>query len=480
MPDSDPPDDGLDAFMPDDEWKGAFRDEKKIHLISDNPNPRKRKPKPEPTATEQDVMRAFAERNAKTLRYNHDSKRWFIWTGHRWHEDRKQRVVEMMLAFCRELGDTATIQKIRFAKNVEEAARTQIEFATDNRDWDADPMVLGAMGSRIDLETGHLRPGLPDDMISKTVAVAPAERADCPRWLQFLDEALDHKVDNIAFFQRFCGYALTGSVKEEALLYIAGKPGTGKGTACKTILSLMRDYAMPVPVTMFTDAGWRAQEYYRAQLVGKRLIMAAEPEKGARWSDAFVNELTGGDPITGRHPTGQPFKIDPEFKLAIQGEQVPDLKSVATGLRRRLLILPFEVQPAVPDPNLKEALRAEQPGILRWMIDGCLDYQERGLDPPADVKNAVEAYFALQDRMARWIEDCCDLWPDARTKPSTLRASFNAWADRNGEDRMSFSEFATAIKLKFTQKTLHGTNYVHGLILRPEGVGNPNDPDREF
>ena len=484
MADPDPPDDDLDQFLPEDEWKGAFAeaDPKKIRLISDNPHPRRRKLKTQdaPT-TEQMVMRAFVERNEKQLRYNHDIKRWFIWSAHRWHEDRKQRVVEMVLAFCRELGDSATLQKIRFAKNVEEAARTQIEVATDNKDWDADPWMLGTPGGVIDLISGNLRPGLPEDMISKTVAVTPAERANCPRWVRFLDEALDHNPETIAYFQRFCGYSLTGVTREEALLYIAGKPGTGKGTACRTILALMRDYAMPVPVSMFTDAGWRAQEYYRAQLLGKRMIMAAEPEKGAKWSDAFVNEITGGDRITGRHPTGQPFAIDPEFKLVIQGEQVPELKSVATGLRRRLGILPFEVQPAEPDPNLKEILRSEYPGVLRWMIDGCRQWQARRLDPPAEVKNAVDAYFALQDRMARWIDDCCDRWPAARVKPSELRASFNAWADRNGEERMSFSEFHQALHREFKQTTVTGKPYVHGLMIKPQVAdADPDHPWREF
>jgi putative DNA primase/helicase len=315
-------------------------------------------------------------------------------------------------------------------------------------------------------------------MISKTVAVTPAETADCPRWIRFLDEALARNADNTAFFQRFCGYSLTGLTREEALLFIAGKPGTGKGTATKTVVSIMRDYAMPVPVAMFTDTGWRALEYYRAQFLGKRMIMAAEPEKGAKWSDAFVNEITGGDRITGRHPTGQPFQIDPEFKLVIQGEQVPELKSVATGLRRRLCILPFEVTPPEPDRNLKEALKAEWPSVLRWMIDGCLEWQRRGLDPPADVKNAVEDYFKLQDRMARWTEECCDRVPAHRTKPSALRASFNAWADRNGEERMSFLAFHQALQhLGFKQTTIHGTQYVHMLGLKADKLRD--EPDEQ-
>jgi putative DNA primase/helicase len=229
----------------------------------------------------------------------------------------------------------------------------------------------------------------------------------------------------------------------------------------------MRDYAAPVPSVMFTDTGWRALEYYRAQLLNTRLVLASEPEKGATWNDAFVNEMTGGDKITGRHPTGQPFHFEGTFKLVYQGEQVPDVKSIATGLRRRIKIVRFDSSPAEPDPNLKEALKAEWPGILRWMIDGCLEWQRTGLKPPEDVTNAVDDYFSMQDRMARWIDDCCERWPDARTKPSLLRASFNAWADRNGEERLSYSTFHQAVTLLFKQTKIVGNLYVHGLMLKP-------------
>lgn len=432
--------------------------------------------------TEQSVMRMFVESNKDRLRYNHDLKRWFIWGEHRWREDRKHRVFEMILALCRSLAKGGPPHKVRFAKYVEEAARAQVEVATENKDWDSDPWMLGTPGGVVDLRTGKLRPGKPDDMISKIVAVTPATTADCPRWLKFLDEAQNGKAENVKFFQRFNGYTLTGLTREEALLFIAGEPGTGKGTATKTILSIMRDYAIPVPSTMFTDTGWRALEYYRAQLINVRLVLASEPAKGATWNDAFVNEMTGGDMITGRNPAGTPFKFTGDFKLWVQGEQVPELKSVQTGLRRRIKIIPFETTPAEPDQNLKEALRAEYPGILRWMINGCLEWQKRGLDPPPDVRNAVDDYFAMQDRTARWIDDCCDRVSTYRTKPSALRASFNTWADRNGEDRMSFSAFAQALKhAGFKQTTIEGTNYVHGLGFKPnKPQDDPDDPWREF
>ena len=56
------------------------------------------------------------------------------------------------------------------------------------RDWDRDPFLLGTPAGTVDLRTGELREPDPRDGITKITAVSPAETADCPRWLQFLDE----------------------------------------------------------------------------------------------------------------------------------------------------------------------------------------------------------------------------------------------------------------------------------------------------
>lgn len=85
------------------------------------------------------------------------------------------------------------------------------------------------------------------------------------------------------------------------------------------------------------------------------------------------------------------FEYQPQFKLMIVGNHKPALRGVDEAMRRRLHLLPFTVTvpPAERDPDLPEKLRAEWPAILRWMLDGCLEFQRKGLAPPASVQ--VEA-----------------------------------------------------------------------------------------
>ena len=410
------------------------------------------------------------------MRYNHDGKTWLIWRGHRWRSDMKQRVFAMILLFCRDnLPKNKTYQKIRFAEAIEKAARAQHEVATVQQQWDCDPWLLGTPEGIVDLRTGQTRQGKPEDMISKRAACAPAVTAmDCPRWLEFIDYALEGKAENIAFLKRYLGYGLTGSVREETLLYIVGKLGTGKGTLTKTYESILGDYAQSVPIAMFTDASWRV-EYYRATLVGYRVIIAAEPEKNSAWSEGFVNELTGGDKLSGRHPSGRPFDFAPTHKPIIHGNSIPELKNVASGLRRRLLILSFNKAPLVADTTLKDALRPEYAAILRWLIDGCLEWQNSGLNPPDGVREAVEEYFELQDVLGRWIVDCCAQLPTAREKPSILRANYNAWADKNLERRMNTTQFHDAVNHcrlpHVSQVKIQGNQIIKGLALKQGDTG---------
>jgi putative DNA primase/helicase len=86
------------------------------------------------------------------------------------------------------------------------------------------------------------------------------------------------------------------------------------------------------------------------------------------------------------------FEYTPQFKLVVAGNHKPGLRSVDEATRRRLHLVPFTVTipKAERDPDLFEKLKAQWPGILRWMIEGCLAWQREGLNPPPVVTGATE------------------------------------------------------------------------------------------
>jgi putative DNA primase/helicase len=145
-----------------------------------------------------------------------------------------------------------------------------------------------------------------------------------------------------------------------------------------------------------------------------RLVIAQETEQGRSWATSKLKMMTGGDRITARFMRQDFFTYIPRFKIMILGNHKPILGNVDEAIRRRLHLIPFTV--TIPenerDPRLAEKLKAEYPAILWWIMQGCEQWDEKGLVPPAKVRSATASYFATEDNVANWIANRCILDPD--------------------------------------------------------------------
>jgi putative DNA primase/helicase len=186
-----------------------------------------------------------------------------------------------------------------------------------------------------------------------------------------------------------------------------------------------------------------------------RLVTAIETEEGRRWAESKIKTLTGGDKISARFMRQDFFEYVPQFKLLIAGNHKPGLRAVDEAIRRRFHLIPFGV--TIPknerDETLTERLRDEWSGILQWAIEGCLAWQQEGLNPPEAVTAATAAYLESQDAIAAWIEECCIRDPNAWASRKALFESWTEWATGAGEYVGNRPRFLEAIeKHGFTAK----------------------------
>lgn len=286
-----------------------------------------------------------------------------------------------------------------------------------------------------DLRTGIGRPPDPLDYITKKTACrcAPAGTPH-PLWTTFLDRITDHNADLQGFLQRYMGYCCTGFTTEHVFVFAYGNGANGKSTFINTTAGIFGDYATVADMSTFIASNVEHHPTDLAKLRGARLVVAQETQKGRRWDETKIKALTGGDKITARFMRQDFFDFVPTFKLFICGNHKPRLTNVDEAMRRRLLLVPFTVQipPDERDPKLAEKLRPEWPAILRWCIDGCLEWQRIGLSPPAVVRDATEEYFAGQDTLQQWLDDCTeDGGQFAFSLTADLFASWKIWAEAN-------------------------------------------------
>jgi putative DNA primase/helicase len=384
--------------------------------------------------TEDSAALRFRDRYGGQLLFDHDVNSWFVWDGRHWRLDKTALAFEYARQLARELTKEQsskskfTANRTSFASGVEKFARSDRAFAVVDSEWDQDLFLLGTPKGTVDLRNGTMRPPLPESRITKLTAVSPAATADCPIWLNFLNEVTGSDEQLVRFLQQMCGYALTGSVVEHWMAFVYGGGGNGKSVFINTVSGIMGEYASTAAMNTFTASRSNAHPTELARLRGARLVTASETEKGNAWAEAKIKALTGGDPIAARFMRQDFFEFVPQFKLIVVGNHKPTLTNVDDAVKRRISILPFIRKPASPDRQLEQKLRAEWPMILRWMVNGCLDWQKSGLVRPDSVIGVTKAYFEDQDLLGQWLNDNCDADPNNPHKWDTVAVLFASWS----------------------------------------------------
>jgi putative DNA primase/helicase len=416
--------------------------------------------------THDGIAQIFAERYADRLRYCHDTKAWFDFDSTHWKRDERSRAFEFVretnreLSAGREIKELKQLRSVSFAKSVEAFAKSDRRLAVNVDHWDRDPFLLGTPGGTVDLRTGDLRAADPADGITKLTSVAPSSHIDCPVWDSFLRETTGADADLVRFLRQFAGYCLTGDVREHALLFIHGAGGNGKSVFLNTVARALGQYATAAAIDTFTVSNSDKHPTELARLRGMRMVSASETEHRKSWAEAKIKQLTGGDEVAAHFMHQDFFTYRPAFKLVIIGNQLPGLENVDDALRRRFNIVPFNFRPKQPDHQLEAKLVEELPEILRWMIRGCLDWQQNGLLRPTSVLAATTEYFSDQDAIGRWIDEHCELG-NFTDKTGDLHASFQKFLKAEGEPPQSQRLFVQALKKRGVVK--HRSNSFRGL-----------------
>jgi putative DNA primase/helicase len=281
----------------------------------------------------------------------------------------------------------------------------------------------------IDLRTGMAYPNRREDYCTK-IAAAKAG-GNCPLWHAFLKRVTDEDLQLQHYLQRVAGYCLTGSTREHVMFFLYGTGANGKGVFINTLRGIWNDYAAVAPMETLCETKADHHPTELAFLRGVRLVVAQETEQNHRWAESKIKTLTGGDPITARYMRQDFFTFTPQFKLMVAGNHKPSLRGVDEAIRRRLDLIPFTV--TIPekerDVDLFEKLKFEWGGILQWAVDGCVEWQRTGLNPPAAVIDATNNYLTAEDTVGKWIDECCVVDPSYKTRTSDLFTSWTRWAD---------------------------------------------------
>lgn len=435
------------------------------------------------------IVLLFSDR----LRYDNQMGKWLIYHKHYWKVDREGEIKKFAsLAMRKRLQHSSRIQDqekrgklARWALRSEsrqsinsmiELAQFQKPISALTNDFDKDDFLLGCQNGVINLKTGKLLQGRPEMMISKSANVSFNSSAKCDRWLKFLNEIFANDSEMVEAAQRYVGYSLTGNTNEQVMFILYGSGSNGKSTFLDVILKVMGDYGANTPFTTFESTQFDGSKIPNdiAKLSGKRFVWSSEIKDRAKINEGRIKALTGGDPITARFLHKEYFTFTAGFKIWFSVNHKPVVNDNSFAFWRRIRLIPFEMkfEGENKDENLKDKLFSEIPGILKWAIAGCLNWQKFGLPFPEKIESATKEYQAESDTISQFLDDCTIRIEGQSVEAGILYESYKNWANKNNEHALTANRFGRKMSEFGLQKGKDGETrrfmYLNLAILDKE------------
>lgn len=424
----------------------------------------------------------LARRHGQDIRFTTE-RGWFIWDGKRWaHDEKGLRIQSLAKDTAKSIFDeiaTAPDQKAMFtharksqSKNAIDAmvwlARSEPGIPAQITDFDADGWQLNLANGTIDLRSCELRPHRREDLISNLVPISFDPDAECELWDSFLWRVIDKNEKLYAYLRRFVGYLLVGDTSDQSLHFLYGVGANGKSVFCEVLMRLLGDYAMAVSPDLIMLKRHSGIPNDVARLRGIRAALMNETSQGARFDEAKLKDLTGGDTLTARFLHQEFFDFHPTHRLLIRGNHKPSISGTDEGIWRRLRLVPFTV--SIPadeqDRGLLKKLTVELPGILNWALQGCREWQRTGLQPPAIILEAVQQYRQESDTLGRFIAECCEESKLAQVKSSVFFERYQQFAQASGERWVASKDLPHEMQRRgFTWKRTKTGGVFEGLEL---------------
>jgi putative DNA primase/helicase len=317
---------------------------------------------------------------------------------------------------------------------------------------DADPWKLNVENGTVDLRTGELGCHRRLDLITRLAPVQYNRNARSDLWDRFLAEATGGDAELARYLQRAVGYALQGTATERAFFFLIGPPGTAKSTFIDAISAALGDYHSTAAFdTWLVQSSTGGNRGDLVRLASARLVTSVEVRKGAKFDEAIIKAVTGGDEITACAKYEGEITFKPAFALWLAANDAPAIRDDDEGAWARVRRIPFDhvVPTAQQDRTLKMRLREPEvrAAVLAWAVQGCLDWQRDGLGSADAIDKSTAAYRRDMDRIAGFLEDWCEFGLAPVTTVKILREAYLAWCEEQGI-RFPLSAKDVAARLK--------------------------------
>lgn len=309
-------------------------------------------------------------------------------------------------------------------------------FQRDHRFDIGNPETINCLNGQLELDWlgGELVPHNREDYRTTQIPVVYDHSAKAPMFMQFLDDVFRDDEDKEAkkkSLLELIGYTLTSHARHEKFAILIGSGANGKSVLLSVLEALCgHENVAGVQPSNFDN------KFQRAHLHGKLANIVTELRQGETIADAELKAITSGEPATVEHKHQTPFVMRPFSTCWFGTNHMPHTRDFSPALFRRAIILRFGRTFATheQDPNLKDKLMTELPGILNeaiWAYEQAVLGGNGFTEAPSSVEEK-KAWRLEADQVAGFVDECCFREPNGVVPIGELFTLYEEWAKGSG------------------------------------------------
>lgn len=344
---------------------------------------------------------------------------------------------------------------------------------------DKDRSLLGFNNGVYDLQKGEFRTYRESDLVTLSVGY------DYDEALMYHDKETIQEINRFIFSvfpdEETCRYVikfmascLAGYTDDQLFHFGYGTGSNGKGILIKLMLETLGQYGGTLSASFLTGKTPDADAPTPAltNIVNKRFVAISETVEGAKINEQLFKSMCGQDKLVYRPMRQEAREFEPDFKLFMVCNDLPEFKGSDYAMKRRIRVIPFKSSfKENPDKNkgektidktLNGRVRTWRHAFMGLLLQGYQLYVTEGLVPSEDIKDATKKYEEENNTYALFLEECCMKQGGSSIQVSELGRRYMEWSiSRYGKDSIKYKQ-----ENKYTPKLTEELEKNHWEIRR--------------
>jgi len=340
------------------------------------------------------------------------------------------------------------------------------EFNKDN--------VINLANTIMDLSNMQTRSHSPEIYSTIQLPMNFDPDADCPRFLQFMEETTKGDAELQFVLQEILGYCLTCENRAEKAFFFYGGGSNGKSVLGEVIKGLVG-----FENTSGVSLNELGQRFGISPMIGKSVNISAENELSGEVNSENLKAIISGDELSIDIKHKDPWQGALTCKLILLMNTLPKTSDITYGFFRKIMIIPFEntVLPDQIDNHLLDKLLKELPGVLNWALQGLQRLRENQyrFSHSSAVEKIMQTYSVDQNPTGQFFLDTYEYCEGAQIRKSEIYRDYVNWCADDARDCPKLQKLWNMLKIKAEEmnrlpdasmhiqleyKKIHGIDYL--------------------